>query len=122
MSLYTLPDSSVLTHLLKHSPLKVHREVYRVSLLQRGGFYPNAYIPPEVIEIILTGKAVTLLPDDSMAPYNDKLVLAKEKVAAVPVGYFFKRRLPMHDELTKGIRALMDTGVVAQVYIMVKKR
>ncbi len=63
MALYTVKDS-ILTVLLKTSPIEGHVKVYEESLMKRGGFYPDAIVPQSLMESeILTGRAVTLLID-----------------------------------------------------------
>lgn len=111
---YTVAGS-ILGLLLQYSPFEVQRQVYQKSLLELGGFYPNAFIPPDVMKIIQTGTAVTILPDDTLAPYKHQLVLSEEVWAKVPVGYYYQRNLPMQREIDEGLQYLLETGVIQRV-------
>ncbi len=114
IGVYTVANS-ILSLLLQHSPFEVQRHVYQKSLLERGGYFPNAFIPPDVMDIIQEGTAVTLLPDDTLAPYKHKVVLSEEVWTKYPIGYFYQRNLPMKREIDEGLQYLLGTGVIQRV-------
>ncbi len=117
---YTVANS-VLGLILQYSPFEIQRQVYQKSLLEHGGFYPNAFVPPDVMELIQSGTAVTLLADDTLAPYQHQVILSKQIIAAVPVGYHYQRNLPMQKEIDKGLQNLLEAGVTGRVSINLPK-
>ncbi len=112
--------NSLLTHFLQYSPIKIHREIYRESLVKRGGFY-DLYligairIPPEVTDKILAGQTLAFLIDDGMAPYKHKFTMLKEEVLSGPAGYYFRLHLPLFREIQKGLLHFRDAGIIGKV-------
>ncbi len=106
---------SILTSFLRDSPREVHRNVYKESLLKHGGFYPDNILPPDVMDIILDGKAVTLWPGEGLAIYQHLLVRGQEPMPNGPVGYLYRMNLPIRDELDKALMTLLECGTIKEV-------
>ncbi len=106
---------SVLTYLLQHSPKQVHKDVYQKCFLKLGGYYPEVIMPQSVKDIILDGKAVTLVADDAMAIYDHIFTLGTEPMYTGPASYYYTLKLPIKKELNRAIQRLRDTGVTQEV-------
>ncbi len=107
---------SVLTYLLQHSPKAIHQKVYQESFLKHGGYYPEVVMPQSVMDIILDGKAVTLVPDDAMAIYDHVFTMGKEAMISGRAAYYYTLKLPIRKEINGAISRLRDNGVIQEVY------
>ncbi len=105
-----------MTFFLKGSPLPILKEIYEENLVTYGDYYTGSLEPPpDVIEKILSGKAITLLSDITMAPYRHIFSELSHEVNSGPAGYFYQPSLPMKDEIKRAILHFTDTGVIQQV-------
>ncbi len=107
---------SVLTYLLQYSPKPVHQKVYQESFLKHGGFYPEVIMPQSVMDIILEGKAVTLVPDDAMAIYDNDFTMGKESLVTGFASYYYTLKLPIRKEINRAIVRLQDNGIIQEVF------
>ncbi len=84
--------NGILTVFLKMSPMKVHRDIYEENVTKRGGYYTGSLTPPpNIIEDILSGEALTFLSDVTMAPYRHMFTELKEEVSSGQIGKAWSR-------------------------------
>ncbi len=114
MGLYMWKDS-LLTTLFKDSPFPQQQKLFSESLEKHGGYYSTTGVPPDVMEKIQSGDAVTMQLDNSYALYKHQFSLGGEGLFFVPVGYYFRITLPVIHEIQEALIRFLDFGIYWEV-------
>ncbi len=106
----------VFTSLLEFSPFEVQRKVWKEGVLQRGGLYQNAIIPPKVVDRIRDGYAATIRGDDILLEHGHIMKRGKEPLQSmINAGYYYDLKLPLKKELDRVLLTFKDCGVLDKV-------
>ncbi len=108
--------NSLMTVLLRDSPMEIHRKLYQDNVMKRGGSYSGSVVPPPyVFDRIMEGEAFAFQIEDGLASNKHKLHKLDEAVTWGPSGYYFDLHLPIADEILDALWRFRDGGVVKKV-------
>lgn len=110
-----MTESTALISLFRDSPFEVHRQVFKEGVEKRGGYTPTPVPTAESYKKAQEGSAVGIAMDDAIAPYRHVGILGKEALTTSYIGYYYSPKLPLKEEIDKGLTALQESGIMQKV-------
>ena len=112
---FLVPRGVAVPYLLRTSPRKTLRRVFREALEGRGGYYDSLQKSDRVKQMERDGRGASISTRNLIVGSRHFLRLGSDPIARLPIGYFYTLNADFRDEADRVLHRINGAGIYAHL-------